>query len=63
MNVFIKLHYDGEPVYCNVRNINLFFQISNHVTHIYLVGYSEPFTVDESAEDIANALKRYTNYG
>lgn len=63
MNVFIKLHYDGEPVYYNVQNINLFYPISNHATHIYLVGYSEPFTVDESAEDIANALKRYTNYG
>lgn len=63
MNVFIKLHYNEEPVYYNVRNINAFFQVSSHATHLYLVGRSEPFTVDESAEDIANALKRCTNYG
>lgn len=57
MNIFIKLHYDGEPMYFNVKNINVFYQCSDSSTHIYMSGDTDTFTVDESAEDIANALR------
>lgn len=57
MNVFIKLHYDGEPMYFNVKNINAFYQCTDSTTHIYMSGDQDTFTVDESAEYIANRLK------